>query len=301
MILLVLTLALLQAQPTPPQAQVPAQVSSGASKYVGRPVVAVEVTVGGTPSTDPMVADLIETRPGDPLSMATVRETISHIYSLGRYQEVTVDATASGEGVRLRFDLLPIQTVTDIDFRGVLGLGEGDVRRAVTDRFGAAPSASRAASAAEFLQGYYSDHGYLAAAIRPILEPGDRPEEAVLIFEVQAGQRARIRDVDVNGNPGEPVARFLEQIHANPGRVYQRGEIQTRLAEYVRDLRQQGHYEASGTLGSHLRAFLPDGSEVVDLNVSIEQGSEVVVRFEGDALPRNRIDELIPVLPVQYH
>ena len=292
MIQLLLTLVLAQA---PPAAALSAQVPGAAAKYVGRPVVAVDVFVGGTPSRDAMVADLIETRPGEPLSMASVRETISHIYSLGRYQEVSVDATASGEGVRLRFDLLPIQTVTEISFRGNLGLGEGDLRRAVTDRFGASPSASRAASAAEFLQSYYSDHGYLAAAIRPILEPGDRPEEAVLTFEVQAGQRARIRDVNVNGNPGVTVPQFLEKIHAEPGRVYRRGEIQARLAEYVRELRQDGHYEATGTLGSHLRAFLPDDSEVVDLNVSIEQGPDVLVRFEGDPLPQNRIDELVPV------
>ena len=296
MILLLLALVFAQAEPAPGSAvQLSAQAPSAAAKYVGRPVVAVEIFVGGVPSTDPMVADLIETRTGDPLSMATVRETISHIYSLGRYQEVTVDASASGDGVKLRFDLLPIQTVTEIDFRGELGLGEGDLRRAITDRFGAAPSASRAATAAEFLQTYYSDHGYLAAAIRPILEGGARPEEAVLTFEVQAGQRARIREVNVNGDPGETVARFLEKIHASPGRVYERGDIQSRLAEYVRELRQAGHYEAAGTLGSHLRAFLPDGSEVVDLDVRIQQGADVVVRFEGDPLPRNRLDELVPV------
>lgn len=296
MILLLLILGIAQAQPAA-QAPTPlsAEVPSAASRYAGRPVVAVDVFVGGRPSSDPMVAELIETRRGEPLSMATVRETISHIYSLGRYQEVAVDATASGEGVRLRFDLLPIQTVTRITFRGNLGLGEGTLRRAVTDRFGASPSASRAATAAEFLQTYYSDQGYLAAAIRPILEPGDRPEEAVLIFDVQAGQRARIREVNVTGDPGTSVARFLERIHAAPGRVYQRGDIQSRLAEYVRALRRAGHYEATGTLGSHLRAFLPDGSEVVDLNVAIEQGPNVVVRFEGDSLPRNRIDELVPV------
>src|SRR5687768_12700672 len=149
MIQLLLTLVLAQA---PTAAALSSQVPGAAAKYVGRQVVAVDVFVGGMPSRDAMVADLIETRPGEPLSMATVRETIAHIYSLGRYQEVSVDATATGEGVRLRFDLLPIQTVTEISFRGNLGLDEDDLRRAVTDRFGASPSASRAASAAEFLQ-----------------------------------------------------------------------------------------------------------------------------------------------------
>lgn len=293
-VLLALALVLAQAQ-QPPQPIVSAQSPSPAARHVGRPVVAADVFVAGQPMTDQMVLDFIETRPGEPLSMATVRETISHLYSLGRYQEVSVDATEVPGGVRLRYDLVPIQTVAEIDFRGALGLGEGELRRALNDRFGSTPSASRAAAAAEFLQGYYSDHGYLAAAIRPSLEPGERPEEALLIFEVQSGARARIRDVEVKGDPGEPVPDFLQDIHANRGRVYQRSDIQEQLATYVRSLRQNGRYEATGTLGSHLRAVLPDGTEVVDLEVTIDRGPTIQVRFEGDPLPQNRLDELVPV------
>jgi outer membrane protein assembly complex protein YaeT len=293
--ILLLTLALVVAQAQPPAPPAPvlnAQTPGGAARFVGRTVVAVDVYSGGLPSSDATVAGLIETPAGAPLSMSAVRETINHIHSLGRYQEVSIDATDVEGGVRLRYDLVPIQTVTEIDFRGDLGLDKGDLRRVVTDRFGSAPPASRAAAAAELLQRYYFEHGYLGAAIRPTLEPGARPENAVLTFDVRSGERARIRDVKVNGDPGEPTATFLQKIRANRGRVYQLVEVEERLAQYVQELRRDGHYEANGT---HRMAARSDDGQSVDLEVGINLGPDIVVRFEGDPLPANRLDDLVPV------
>ena len=69
---------------------------STAAAYVGKPISAVVLMVEGKPLTDAMLLGLIESRAGTPLSMAAVRETIAHLYSLGRYQDVSVEAVADG-------------------------------------------------------------------------------------------------------------------------------------------------------------------------------------------------------------
>ncbi|HVL69593.1 MAG TPA: POTRA domain-containing protein [Vicinamibacterales bacterium] len=288
---LVLVAAQAQGQPADP-VRVSPQTPSAAAEYVGRPIVQAEVFVDGRRSTDPTLLELVETSPGSRLSMATVRETIAHLYSLGRYQEVSVDATAVGDGVRLRFDLAPIQNVEEIDFRGTLGLSRGQLRSVVTDRFGAAPPASRAGPAAELLQRHYFERGFLDAAIRPILERRGDSGRTVLTFEVNSGPRARIRNVAVKGDPGLPRDAFLREIHAEPGRIYQLVEVQRRLSDYVARLRRNGRYEASA---SHRMESRSDDGESVDLSITIEPGPEVVVRFEGDPLPKDRLEELVPV------
>ena len=49
--------------------------------------------------------------------MAEVRETIAHLFSLGRFQDIQVEAFDADGGVRLRFNLEPIHPVQKVEFR----------------------------------------------------------------------------------------------------------------------------------------------------------------------------------------
>src|SRR5688572_2389842 len=169
-------------QPLPPNLS--ASQPSPAGAYVGKPISAVILMSEGKPLTDVMLLGLIESRVGTALSMASVRETIAHLYSLGRFQEVSVEAAAAGDGVRLTYNLVPVHSVERIEFTGNLGLSRGQLRTAVVDRFSATPSPARAANVAEMLQNFYFDRGYLAAAIRPVIEVKHDPDSTVLTFEI---------------------------------------------------------------------------------------------------------------------
>ncbi len=81
-----------------------------------------------------------------------MRETIAHLMSLNRFEDVQAFQEPVPGGVRLRYVLVPIHPVDRVEFRGTLGLPEGDLRRVVTERFGAAPSAARAEEAAQVLR-----------------------------------------------------------------------------------------------------------------------------------------------------
>jgi outer membrane protein assembly factor BamA len=95
--------------------------------YVGERIVGVQLVREGQPLDDPAVNALVETRAGQPLSMMHVRESIMHIFGLGRFQDVQVEAVAAPGGVLLRYNLVPRHTVERVDFRGepALGLSEG--------------------------------------------------------------------------------------------------------------------------------------------------------------------------------
>ena len=51
-----------------------------AAKYVTHPIRRVTLTTEGHDTTEPALEDLLATRPGQPLSMVDVRETIAHFY-----------------------------------------------------------------------------------------------------------------------------------------------------------------------------------------------------------------------------
>ncbi|HEY0874633.1 MAG TPA: POTRA domain-containing protein [Vicinamibacterales bacterium] len=289
-VLLALVLTVAQVQTSQPVLS--PQVLSPAAAYAGRTIVRIDLSLEGQIIEDAMLRDLLETRVGSPLSMAAVRETIAHIYSLGRFQEITVVATDLDGGVGLRYELVPVHTVIRIEFSGNLGLSERTLRNAVTSTFGRSPAASQASRVAEMLQGFYFERGYLGAAIRPVLQEVHDPEGTILNFEIEAGARAHVRNVDISGDPLVTREKFLSEIGATPGRPYERVEVDRRLSELVDELRRRGRFEARG---NHRIVSQSDDGLSVDLAVTIDPGPEVVVRYEGDPLPKDRIDELVPI------
>ncbi|HUF46535.1 MAG TPA: POTRA domain-containing protein, partial [Vicinamibacterales bacterium] len=295
-----LAVVLAAAVCAPAHAQVfdPAQPPAS-SAYIGRTIAAVRLLIEGAATDDPVLRDLVQTRAGQPLSMADVRQSIAHLFSLRRVQDVrvealdahAVDAAADAGRVELVYHLVPLRTVSRVQFRGNLALSEGMLRRTVTERFGTSPAPGRATEIARTLEEQlYRDHGYLRASVRAETAQDRAPDQLTLVFEVDAGPRARIGDVHLTGHVTDPGG-FLEKVGAISGAPYQPLRLDDEINQYVERLRRTGRYEATA---SH-RPIVSEDQTVVGLNVDIEQGPIVALRFEGDSLPAERLEELVPI------
>lgn len=261
--------------------------------YVGRTVLEVHLATEGRPVVgDETLSDLVDTRIGQPLSMAAVRSSISLLFSLGRFENVRVDATEVPGGVRLDYDLVPLHSVARVDFRGTLGVSEGVLRKAVSDQFGAQPSIGRAPEVVRTLeQQVYPQLGYLGATVRWKETREHDPDRTILTFEVDSGPRARIGTVEIHGDPREPAAAFKKQIDAVEGMPYAPAGIRRGIEDYLKRMRSQKRYEASAT-------FVPNPSDdgaLVNLRVDVDPGPVVTVAFQGDPLPKDKLGELVPL------
>jgi outer membrane protein assembly complex protein YaeT len=262
-----------------------------AAAYAGLPIAAVSVEIEGRPAADPAVVDLIETAPGVPLSMVDVRETIAHLFGLGRFEDIEVHAARAAGGVALRYNLVPLHTVTEIRFRGDLGLSEGELRRIVVERFGPAPSPGRADAAARLLERVYAERGYLQARVAASVDVRHDPDRAAMIFDVVSGPRARIGRVAVTGLQGSAARELLARLDVAEGGAYEPLRLRRRLEAYLEDLRRGGHYLAAGDYNASPRG----DARTVDLAIDVEPGPVVRIEFAGDPLPPDRIEELVPV------
>src|SRR5688572_21007427 len=134
-----------------------------AQDLIGQPIVEIVIEQEGQPVTDALIRSLIETVVGEPLSMRDVRETEEHLYNLRRFDDIQPRAEAVPGGVRLRYVLFPSHPVDRVDFRGMLGVSEGDLRRVIADRFGRTPAAARRDEVAERVRLAYRQRGYPSA------------------------------------------------------------------------------------------------------------------------------------------
>jgi outer membrane protein insertion porin family len=263
------------------------------ASYVGERIVSVQLVREGRPLDDPAVNALVETRTGQPLSMMHVRESIMHIFGLGRFQDVQVEAVAAPGGVLLRYNLVPRHTVERVDFRGepALGLSEGLVRSVVTNRFGTSPPVGRAEDAARAIEQLYHDHGYLRATVTPVATERHDPDRTLLEFDIKPGPRAVIGTATVEGQPAEGTDAFLRKIRAVSAQPYEPATIADELSKYVQKLRRTSRYQAAASFQARPSA---DGT-TVDLTMSLQTGPVVTIAFEGDPLPKDKLDDLVPI------
>jgi outer membrane protein insertion porin family len=283
--------AFLLAVLVPTLAAAQSQVPS-ASPHIGKTIAGIQMVREGRPADDPTLVDLLETRVGQPLSTAAVRESIAHLFSLGRYQDVQVEAVEVPGGVSLRYHLVPVHNVTRVEFSGDLGVSKGDLRQFLEDRFGRTPAVGRAGDVVSALERqFYPESGYMRASVKWTPTVVHDPDRTFLTLEIDAGPRAAIRDVEIVGDLLEGRAAFERQVHAAKGDSYQPARIRSGLAEYTNKLQKRGRYEATAT-------FVPtvsDDGTAVDLRFTVVPGPIVRVVFRGDPLPPDRIKELVPV------
>jgi outer membrane protein assembly complex protein YaeT len=258
--------------------------------YIGKNIVEVRLQVKGAALQNPELAEIIETRTGAPLAMIDVRESMAHLFGLGLYQDVQVDASMRGDGVVLTYNLFPAQRVRRIVFEGALGLPESDLRRLVVERHGSSPSLARASQAVATLQALYRDRGYPKAEVTARADGADSSNVS-LVFTVSPGARARIGTIDVQGSPRDPAPVVLSAIGVRAGDEYDGVDLDERVLRYANDLRAQGYYEARV---AQLPRYV-DGDAAVNVILSVDPGPRVEIAFEGDALAAGDRDRLVPI------
>ena len=265
----------------------PAAGAADPGALAGKNVAEVRLFRDGRLLDDPALLEFVETRPGRPLSMRQVRESIAHLFSLGDFIDVRASAAAAPRGVSLRYDLAPFRGAGGIEVRDAAGRPVAEAADLVRRRVGSAAPPDRAAAAAALLDEYYRGAGRFAARITP------RPPAADgrLVIDVDPGPAARIESIEVRGV--EPAQRpvVLNRLDLQEGDPYDPAALDRRLAEYQDEVRSRRFYAARF---SHAAAPSPDGRAVA-LALDVRAGPQVAIRFEGDPVPGARVDDLVPV------
>ncbi len=261
-----------------------------AADYLGRPVASIRLVVDGKETTEPALSRIVEVRLGQPLSMRDIRETVLHLFALGRFDDVRVDASGQGTGVAVRFEMAGVRPVSDIRFTGKPnepGVDEGRLRRAVTDRAGPSPPITRVDALSRIVEGVLRTRGYLSPAVTGRIEPNG-PSHSTLVFDVQPGPRSVIGSVNVTG-PESARTEFLAQMEVASGTPFERDALVARIDKYIAGRRSQGYYEAKVDMADH-----ETDDHRVDLTFTVNPGRHVRVVFAGDSFPGDR-RELVPV------
>jgi outer membrane protein assembly complex protein YaeT len=264
------------------------------SDYLGKPIVSVRLVIEGKDTTDLALTGVIETRVGRELVMAEVRDSVVRLFSLGRFEDVKVDAAPAGRGVAIVYDLSPVHPVTRIAFVGQVdlpGIDVGQLRRAVIDRYGTSPPLGRVADLTRTIVDALRERGYLHATVQPKAERAHDPDRATLSFEIDPGARTLIGTVEIVGTPSLPGPELLKRLGLAPGAPYERTALDLEIERYIESRRKSGYYEAKLVPA----VGLVDGDRIANVTLTVAPGARAQVVFSGDSLPADKRAELVPI------
>ena len=259
---------------------------------LGKRILDVRVAAGGVPVNDANVLTLVETRLGETLTMADVRQTIEHFVTLGRYADVRVFGEADGgDGVRLRYEVVPVERITRLEFQGHAGLDARALRSDLTDRFGSLPVASRLPEMAQVVVARYQGRGYPAARVETRTTPEGRDGTVAATFVITPGRQTVVGAVSVDG-PAMATRGLAARLGLVAGRPLDADTLATRADEAEDALKRDGFYEA---IVSAQVAEPPDGGSAAAVAVRVNLGDRVEIAFAGDPLPADRRRTLVPI------
>jgi outer membrane protein insertion porin family len=267
--------------------------------YLGKPVTSISLVLDGRETVDPALVEIVETRVGAALSMLDVRESITHLFSLGRFDDVRVDASVEGNGVALRYQLTALHQIARLEFVGGPGpealdrpgVDVAQLRRAVVERYGTSPPLGRINELSIVVGDMLRERGYREAVVTPRIEVDEASPRASLVFTVDPGPRTVVGDVAVAGTPMMSREDFLSELGLVVGAPYEPEALNTRIASYVDERRGRGYYQARVTPAV---TFSDDG-RLANVALTVDPGPHVSVFFTGDPLPADTREQLVPI------
>ncbi|MGE0449517.1 MAG: POTRA domain-containing protein [Vicinamibacterales bacterium] len=271
----------------------PRMAHADVTDYIGKLVASVTLLNEGRVISDPRLRQLVDTAPGQPLRMQAVRESITHLFSLGQYADVRVSARLVQGRVALTYELVPLRPIEAFAFNGAFGPGldSGRLRQMLTERFGRSPRPSRVREMVAAVEESLGDAGYLDARVTARLDTSPDADSSTLTFTVAPGPRARVDSIRVSGTPGMSEAEFLSRLDIAPGDYFVRQSLNGKMERYLADRRRRGYYQVRLGLSARPAA----DPQRVALTFVVDQGPLVRVMFEGDPIPSDRREDLVPV------
>ena len=262
--------------------------------YLGKPVSSVRLVLDGRDTTEPALVQIVETRAGSPLSMLEVRESVTHLFSLGRFDDVRVDASPEGAGVALRYELSPIHVVSKIEFDANVqasGVDVGQLRRALVDRYGTSPPLGRVDQLSLAIADTLRERGYRHPDVSPRVDVDPRSERAALVFNINPGPRTTLGTISIVGTPMMPQEEFLNRLGLTAGAPFEPDALNPRITTYIDTRRARGYYQARVTPA----VSFADNDRVANLTLTVAPGPHVSVVFSGDPLPGATRAALVPI------
>lgn len=237
--------------------------------------------------------------PGDVLTDAAVRRTLSNFHATGLFDEVEVLTREDDAGTTAVVALTSHTRVALVDVRGESGIRRELLLRRVGQRAGEPLVEDRLLRSVYALQDLYEERGYRRASVRLEVVPHAAEKKVDVVFHVDSGPRATVGGVGFEGDLGPFTDADLRAMtNLEPGELYNRQRILEQVDRVRGALVERQRLRA--TVKAPRERYDP-ADDRVHLTYPVAVGPEVHVQVFGADLEELRRKGLLPFLDDQVY
>ncbi len=270
-----------------------------ALRYEGQRIVDIQFEPADQPLSQSELNHKLPFHDGSVFHERDLRLAIQHLFASGRFADLAVDATEAGGGVALRFITKRAYFVGRVVIRGVNAPpNSGELASATKLLLGTPYLDADRTQASESLLRLLRQNGFYRAKVDAEVEYRPHFEEANVIFDVDAGKRARFEQPVITGNPGRPEQSIVRSTHWKRlyGLLGWQEVTQTRVRQGLDNVRR--YYEKHNLLDSRVsltRLDYHDKTNTVEPSLDVQAGIRVVIRTTGAKISLGKLKQLVPV------
>ncbi|MFM7799258.1 MAG: POTRA domain-containing protein, partial [Planctomycetota bacterium] len=160
-----------------------------------RPVSSVKVSIRGKRiATEQEIRNNLRIAAGQPFDAKVVKADVSTLYRLGRFGQVSADATILPDGsVEVSYTVEEQQIVDSIDFAGNYLVTDQELRKAVPLQAGAQRDEFLLEQSVFRIKELYKGRGNYLVEVKV---DESKLEQGLLLFQIIEGPRVRIREIE---------------------------------------------------------------------------------------------------------
>lgn len=235
------------------------------------------------------VPDLIPLQAGQRITIRDVRNSISRLYATGDFRDIIVEGETADDTIAVTFVLSVNYRIGETSIEGADDLrsrAEAEVKVREADVLSLAAIDRSAGAIARMLAG----RGYLEAVVEPETEFFRETNRADVIFHVELGPEAKIRDISIDGDP-EPftIAELEKVMRLDRGDVFRQSRAVDAAQRLQSHLIRRDYRQARVRFARH---EYNESTGTAQLFFTLDLGPKVRVEVEG--VPRRSVRRQIP-------
>ena len=267
--------------------------AAGPSDFLGLPVTQIVFSPPAQPIPATRLRELISLREGDSLDGDAVTTSIRQMFATGRYSDIQVDASRSGEGVRITFITSQSWFIGPVRVVNVPEPPTAAQLVAATNLVLGEPySEERMKTAAEALRTQLATEGLYNASVDTETNGHSDTQQIDITFQVRAGTRARFGEITLSGKPDLTVAQVRQITGWSAENHFARRSVEQGIERLQRRYRKTDHLMASVRLAK--RDYAP-AADRVNLGVELDPGPRVEVSISGAKLSQKQLRRYVPI------
>jgi outer membrane protein insertion porin family len=265
--------------------------SEPAAQYFGKAIRRIDYQ-SDTPLQRDRYDGVIGLKPGALLTHTALKAALQALYDSGRFSMIAAEVVPEESGIVLIFSLRLHYYFDTFRVEGKAPLRGRSPSAVITLPVGEHFSEEKLDEARKAVERYLIEQGYFQPQVGVRIERDLITRQVETTFEVNPGELATVRSVDIRGVPRGEDEVIRQKLGFKPGDKYRRNRMRRRMDKLKEYFVQRGFLAAVAVLSD---TYQPS-DHTVGLTLDVTNFGKVRVTAEGFKIERGRLRRLLPIL-----